>query len=60
MRLPDQLRQIEPLLVMDNFGRAEIDAYGHRLGARGSLPKNGPVVIGLARSTFRRANAAGS
>lgn len=32
MRLPDQLREIEPLLSMANFGRAEIDSTGIGLG----------------------------
>lgn len=32
LRLPDQLREIEPLLAMANFGRAEIDATGIGLG----------------------------
>lgn len=32
LRLPDQLREIEPLLALPNFGRAEIDATGIGLG----------------------------
>jgi phage FluMu gp28-like protein len=31
-RLPDQLRQIEPVLALPNFGRAEIDSTGIGLG----------------------------
>ena len=32
MRLPDQMRRLEPILRLPNFGRAEIDATGLGLG----------------------------
>lgn len=63
MRLPDQLRQIEPVLALPNFGRAEIDATGIGLGlAEFAQERVGGNRVGALNfaSRERRREAAGS
>lgn len=62
LRLPDQLREIEPLLAMDNFGRAEIDATGIGLGlAEFAQERAGGSRVGALNfaSRERRRDASG-
>lgn len=62
-RLPDQLRQIEPLLALPQFGRAEIDATGIGLGlAEFAQERVGGSRVGALNfaSRERRRDAGGS
>lgn len=63
MRLPDQLREIEPLLALANFGRAEIDATGIGLGlAEFAQERAGGARVGALNfaSRERRRDATGA